>query len=324
MRRREVIKLLAGAAAWPLASHAQESRPRIGALSINSAQGDAKVTASFVDGLRALGYVEGRTVDIDFRYADGDPSRLTPLAQELIALKPDVAFVNSISPALAMRDIAPTLPIVCAGLGNASFPILAASHARPGGSVTGVASDAENLYAKLLELALDLVPGASRIGFLANPGGGSIPLYKKQIEAGAQARGVTVLTLEARTAEEIDVAYAGFVREQVQAVIVPANGLFNTNDQQIAQLALAARLPTIVSQPRNVEAGGLASYGVDLSENFRRAAVYVDKILKGAKPGDLPIEFPTKLLLVLNLKTAKALGVSIPPTMIGRADEVVE
>jgi putative ABC transport system substrate-binding protein len=324
MRRREVIKLLGGAAAWPVAARAQQSRPRVSALSINSAQSEEKVMASFVSGLRALGYVEGKTVDIDFRYAEGDPTRLTSFAQELIALKPNVAFVNSISPTLAVKAIAPTLPIVCAALGNSSFPILAASYARPGGSVTGVASDVESLYAKIFELAIDILPGASRIGFLANPGGGSIPLYKKQVETAAQTRGVTVLTLEARTADEIDLAYAGFAREQVQAVIVPANGLFNSNDQQIAKLALTAHLPTIFSQPRNVEAGGLASYGVDLSDNFRRAAVYVDKILRGAKPGDLPIEFSTKLLLVINLKTAKALGISIPATMIGRADEVIE
>src|SRR4051794_19555872 len=268
MRRREFITLLGGAAAWPIASHAQQKLPRIGTLSISSAQSEGKVMVSFVDGLRALGYVEGRTVDIDFRYADGDPTRLTSLAQELIALKPDVAFVNSISPALAVKGLAPNLPIICAGLGNASFPVLAANHARPGGSVTGVASDVENLYEKLVELALDILPRASRIGFLANPGGGSIPLYQHQVETAALRRQVSVVSQEVRTPEDIGRAFAGFAKAQVEAVVVPANGLFNSNDHQIAQLALAARLPTIFSQPRNVEAGGLASYGVDLSENF--------------------------------------------------------
>jgi putative tryptophan/tyrosine transport system substrate-binding protein len=325
MRRREFLTVLGGAAvAWPLAAHAQQPRPRIAVLSINSAQAEAKLIAAFVDGLRSLGYVEGRTVDIDIRYADGDAPRLTPLAQALLALKPDVALGTSASPIIAVKAVAPNLPIVCPSLTESVMPSLVASYARPGGSVTGIASSVEDLYAKLLELALDMVPAVTRIGFLANPEGGSMALFAQRIEAAARARGVAFLAQEARTPDDLAAAYDGFVKQQTQAVIVPANGLFTTYTSRIVQLALAARMPTVSSYQRDVEAGGLASYGVDQRESFRRAAIYVDKILKGAKPGDLPVEFPTKLLLVINLKTAKALGLTIPATMLGRADEVIE
>jgi putative ABC transport system substrate-binding protein len=324
LKRREFITFLGGAAvAWPLAARAQR-RPRIAVLSINSEPSESKALAAFVDGLRALGYVEDRTVDIDARYAAGEPERLTPLAQELVALKPDVALVNSISPAIAIKGVATALPIVCAALADSAMPSLAASFARPGGSVTGIASSVEDLYAKLLELALDTSLGSARIGFLANPVGGSMPLYAQQVEAAARARGVTLLTQAARTPGDLALAFDGFAKQQAQVVIIPANGMFQSQNRRIAQLALAAHLPVIFPDRRNIEAGGLASYGVDVRENFRRAAVYVDKILKGAKPGDLPIEFPTKLELVINLKTAKALGLTIPTTMLGRADEVIE
>jgi putative ABC transport system substrate-binding protein len=175
MRRREFITLLGGAVAYPLSAHAQR-RPRIGVLSINSAQAEVDNLMAFAQGMRALEYVEGTTIDIDYRYAEGDPTRLMRLADELIPFRPDVALVNSISPAIAIKSVAPTLPIVCAALGDSAIPLLAASHARPGGNVTGIASNVENLYAKFVELALDIIPGASRIGFLANPAGGSMAL----------------------------------------------------------------------------------------------------------------------------------------------------
>ena len=323
MKRREFIILLGGAIAYPLSAGAQ-GRPRIGVLSINSARAEGDNIAAFVQGLHMMGYAEGVNIDIDYRYAEGDSARLTRLAEELIARKLDVGLVNSISPAVAMKGVAPGLPIVCAALGDSAIPLLAASHARPAGNVTGIASNVENLYAKFVELALDIVPGALRIGFLANPAGGSMALYKQQVDIAARARGVMMLTQEVRTADDLAPAYAWFSKEHAQAIIIPANGLFTTNNAHIAQLGLTARLPTIFPERRDIEAGGLASYGVDLRENFRRAATYVDKILKGAKPGDLPIEFPTKLVLIINLKSAKTLGVSVPATMIGRADEVIE
>ena len=279
---------------------------------------------AFVDGLRALGHLIGQNVDIDYRYADGDTTRLKPLAQELIALKPDVALANSPSPAIAVKNVAPILPIVCPQISDFLVPGLAASYARPGGSVTGIASYVEGVAGKLLELALEAVPGSVRIGFLANPAGASMALWVQQVQDTARARGVVVLIEEARTPDDLPSAFDGFVKQQAQAVIVPANGLFNAQGTRIVQLALVARLPTIMASPQDVEAGGLASYGVDVRENMHRAAVYVDKILKGAKPGDLPIEFPTKIVLAINLKTAKALGLTVPPTLLSRADEVIE
>jgi putative ABC transport system substrate-binding protein len=326
--RRTFLTALGGAAAAallrPRVARAQRRRPRIAVLSLNTAQDEGKIITSFVEAMRALGYVAGETADIDYRYAEGDTTRLKAQALELLALKPDVALVTSLSPARAFKDVAPDLPMVCPGLSDATFPSLAASYARPGGSLTGIASSVENMYEKLLELALDTVPGLARIGFLANPAGAAMTLYTQQIEAAARARNVALLTQQARTPDDLTPAFDGFVKLDAQAVIVPANALFITQGTRIAQLALAARLPSIFPDFREVQAGGLASYGVDVRENFRRAAVYVDKILKGAKPGDLPIEFPTKLSLIVNIKTAKALGLAIPAALLNRADEVIE
>jgi len=325
LRRRQVLTLLGGvAAAWPLAAPAAGPRPRIAVLSINSEQDERKNIAAFVDGLRALGYVTSQNVDVDYRYAEGDTTRLKPLAQELIAFKPDVAFANSPSPAVAVQSVAPRLPIVCPQISDFLVPSLVVNYARPGGSVTGMASTVEGVATKLLELALDAVPGSTRIGFLANPAGASMALWVQQVETAARARGVTLLIQEARTPDDLAPAFDGLAKQRSQAVIVPANGLFQTERTRIVQLALTARLPTIMAYPQDVEAGGLASYGVDARENYRRAAAYVDKILKGAKPGDLPIEFPTKLILAINLKTARALGLEVPLQLQQLADEVIE
>jgi len=263
-------------------------------------------------------------MEIDYRHAEGDTTRLKPLAQELIALKPDVALANSPSPAIAIKSVAPNLPIVCPQISDFLVPSLVANYARPGGSVTGLAFTVEGVATKLLELALDAVPGSTRIGFLANPAGASMALWVQQVETAARARGVTLLIQEARRPDDLAPAFDGLAKQRCQAVIVPANGLFQTERTRILQLALAARLPTIMANPQDVEVGGFASYGVDARENYRRAAAYVDKIIKGAKPGDLPIEFPTKLMLAINLKTARALGLEVPLHLQQLADEVIE
>jgi putative ABC transport system substrate-binding protein len=235
-----------------------------------------------------------------------------------------MALANSPSPAVAVQSVAPRLPIVCPQISDFLVPSLVVNYARPGGSVTGMASTVEGVATKLLELALDVVPGSTRIGFLANPAGASMALWVQQVETAARARGVTLLIQEARTPDDLAPAFDGLAKQRSQAVIVPANGLFQTERTRIVQLALGARLPTIMAYPQDVEAGGLASYGVDARENYRRAAAYVDKILKGAKPGDLPIEFPTKLMLAINLKTARALGLEVPLHLQQLADEVIE
>ena len=317
MIRRQFITLLgAAAAAWPLAG-AADARPRIAFLALRES-----VHLAFVDGLRRLGYAQGRNLDIDYRY--GDVEKLKALAQELIALRPDILVADSPSAAIAFKSVAPTLPIVCLALTDAAIPDLFASHARPGGNVTGMAQSVEGITGKLVEVALEIIPGARRIGFLSNPRGASMPLFAESVDVAARARGIAVLTEEVATGGELASAFDRFGKQGAQAVIVPVNGLFFSQGMQIAQLALAARLPTVGAERRYIEAGLLASYGIDQRESYRRGASYVDRILKGAKPGDLPIEFPTRIELTINLKTAKALGLALPPSLITRADEVIE
>ena len=262
MKRRAFITLLGGAAAaWPLAARAAGPRPRIAVLSVNSVQDERKNIAAFVDGLSALGYVASQNIEIDYRYAEGDTTRLKPLAQELIALKPDVALANSPSPAIAIKGVAPNLPIVCPQISHFLVPSLVANYARPGGSVTGLAFTVEGVATKLLELALDAVPGSTRIGFLANPEGASMALWVQQVETAARVRGVTLLIQEARTPNDLTPAFDGLAKQRSQAVIVPANGLFQIERTRIVQLALTARLPTIMAYPQDVEAEGLQATG---------------------------------------------------------------
>src|SRR4051812_2574588 len=327
MKRREFITLFGGAAAtWPLVARAQQSRPvkRIGVLDINSAEYEAASLAAFREGLHQLGYVEGQTVEIDYRYSNGDTEALTKLAEELIQLNPDVVLAAATSPAMAVKRIAPALPIVCPTFGEPFIPALATSFAHPGGSVTGIASNVEGVVGKLTELTIDAVPGIASIGFLANPAGASMGQNERQIKSTAEARGIVVRIEQVRNPADIDVALRRLNEEKVQAIIVPGNGLLNSQHKRIVELALAFRLPLIFGERAGVIAGGLASYGVNQLENWRRAAIYIDKILKGAKPGDLPIEFPIKIELVINLKIAKALGLTVPPTLLARADEVIE
>ncbi len=325
MRRRKFIKAIAATTiAWPPAARAASGRPRLGFLDISSAESEAASTAALRDGLQRLGYAEGKTIDIDYRFADGNTGGLGALVQQLLQLKPDVVLASATSPARAVKRAAPAMPIVCPSFGEAFIPELAASFAHPGGSVTGIASVVEGLFGKQTELIVDALPGTTRIGFLANPAGASTPENERQVRAAAHARGIEVDIEEVSKAEDFDGAFQRFKDHNVQAVIVPNNGLLNSSRKRIVALATASRLPLIHSKRDNVAVGGLASYGVNFAENFRRSAIYIDKILKGAAPGDLPIEFPTKLLLVINLKTAKALGITVPPSLLDRADEVIE
>jgi putative ABC transport system substrate-binding protein len=324
IRRREfIVTLGTAAAAWPMVARTAAKRPRIAVLTLLSRRDEGGRIADFVTGLRELGYIEGRNLDMDYRYADGDTERLSALTRELIALAPDVIYAGEPSAARAVKAAAPDLPIVCPVLSD-RLPDLFASYARPGGSVTGIASIVEDLNGKQVELALEVVPGMMRIGVLVNPTGANRDFVMQQTEAAARARGVTTLVEQARRPEDLRSAFEQFAKAEVQAVIIAPNGMFINQRRSIVELALAARLPTIFQDQRNVEAGGLASYGVDEHEYSRRAALFVDKILKGARPGDLPIEFPTKLLLAVNLKTARALGITISATMLARADEVIE
>jgi putative tryptophan/tyrosine transport system substrate-binding protein len=323
--RRKFITALSGIAiAWPMAARATGGRPRIGVLDIDTAEYDAHNLTAFRDGLQRLGYVESRTVDIDYRYSDGDADRLPVLAQELVELKPDVVLADAVSPTRAVNRIAPGLPIVCPAFSDSFVPSLAASLAHPGGSVTGIASDVEGLFGKLTELTVDTIPGTTKIGFLANPAGASMARFEQQVQSAAHARGVEVQIEQVVKLDEFEGAFLRLSEGKVQAIIVPGNGLLHSGQKRIVELSLHAHLPLIFADRYGVDAGGLASYGVDSSENYSRCAIYIDKILKGAAAGDLPIEFPTKLELVINLKTAKALGLTVPPALLSRADDVIE
>jgi putative ABC transport system substrate-binding protein len=232
-------------------------------------------------------------------------------------------FAGEPSAARAVKALAPNLPIVCPVLTD-RLPDLFESYARPGGSVTGVASLVEDLNAKLVELAQDVVPGLLRIGLLVNPAGANRAMVENQVETAARARGMTTLVAEASRPDDLAPAVGRIAKAGAQVVIVQPNGMFINQRNTILRQALAARLPTIFDDRRAIEAGGFISYGVNQQEGSHRAAAFVDKILKGAKPGDLPIEFSTKIKMVINLKTAKALGLDLPATVLARADEVIE
>jgi putative ABC transport system substrate-binding protein len=240
-----------------------------------------------------------------------------------MALAPDVIFAGEPSAARAAKALAPNLPIVCPVLGD-HLPDLFASYARPGGSVTGVAAEVEGVNAKLVELAHDALPGLMRVGLLVNPAGANRAMVEGQVDAAARARGMTTLIEEASQPDALASAVDRIAKAGAQVVIVQANGMFINQRNTILRQALAARLPTVFDDRRDVEAGGFLSYGVNQTEGSRHAATFVDRILKGAKPGDLPIEFSTKIQLVINLKTARALGLDVPPTLLARADEVIE
>jgi len=325
MRRRNFILLLGSVgASWPLAARAQRGRARLGLLSISSPEYDMPNLTAFREGLQRLGYIEGRTIDIDYRSSSGDPAKLTELAQELVGLKPQVMLANAVTATRILNRLAPDLPIVCPAFSDSFVPSLATSFARPGGRVTGVASDVESLIGKLAELVFDVMPDATRIGFLSNPAGGSMGRFEQQIKTAANSRGVKLYIAQAEKVEQISVALRQLADDKVQAVIVPTNGLLNASQKLIVEAAAGLRLPLVFGTREGAMAGGLASYGVNTKENYHRAAAYVDKILKGAAPGELPIEFPTKIELVINLKTAKLLGVKMPAILIDRADELIE
>jgi putative tryptophan/tyrosine transport system substrate-binding protein len=325
LSRRKFIVALGGAASWPLAARAQQlgRLHKVAVLTLRAAEELTPYLAAFRGQLEHFGYVEGQSVRIDYRYADGDVKRLKRLAQELISFTPDVAFATDPHSVRAIKSIDPSLPIVCGSLSDAQIPELAASYARPGGSVTGIALTVEGLMGKLVELTLEIVPKVDRIGFLSNPDGASMELFVERINAAARALGVSVLIEKAKAPDDVAPALDRLTR-RIQALIVPPNAWYLINRTRIAQLALAAHLPLIVSEREYVEVGGLASYGADAKENYRAAGAYVGRILNGSKPGDMPIEFSTKVELVINLKTAKMLGLAVSPPLLARADEVIE
>jgi putative tryptophan/tyrosine transport system substrate-binding protein len=325
MRRREFIALLGGAAAWPLAARAQQParRPLIVYLAGVSSVSMLRSTTrrGFLNGLRDHGLVDGQNLDIAYRFADGKFDRLTALAEEAVSLKPNIILAPAQAGALAARGATTLIPIVCPLLDGPERQGLAASIARPGGNVTGILRYVDGLAGKHLDLIKELVPTMTKLGALVGPESAG---QRRDLESAARATGVEVTAVEIHALDELEPAITTLAKAQVHALMIPADSLFFGAHPQISAQALNLRLPTIWTMREMIMEGGLVSYGVDESESFRRAGYYVDKILKGASPAELPIELPTKFELVVNLKTAKTLGLTIPETFLLRADEVIE
>jgi putative tryptophan/tyrosine transport system substrate-binding protein len=325
VRRREFITVLGGAVVFgPLSAWAQQSLPLIAVLEGASAASTTARYDAFRAELRQLGYVEGRSCSFEYRYADGFLDRLPALAAELVRLNPSVIVSAPMPANLAVRTATSTIPIV---MSNGADPVafgLVQSLSHPGGNVTGLTNFAEELASKQVDLIRELLPRIMRVGTLVNV---ENPLHVPQwreTQAAAEQAALALVRFDYRVPDDLERAFEQFAQEKVQALLVPPDVTFLSHRARIAELAANARLPTISFNRVFVEAGGLLSYGPDLVENYRRAAVFVDKILKGAKPADLPVERPTKIELVISLRTAKALGLTVPPSLIARADEVIE
>ena len=323
--RRGFIGTLAAGLTVPLAGEAQApvKVPRIGFLSLLSLTADPRLEA-FLQGLRELGYVDGQTVAIEFRFAEGKPERLPALAAELARLKVDVIVTTAPASTEAAKRATSTIPIVFAVSGDPVAVGLVASVARPGGNITGLASIAPEVVGKQLELLKEVAPKISRVAILQNPSNPGHPVVLRQAETAARVLGVQLHTAQARTPPEIDAAFAAMRGQHVDGVLVVRDALVLAQRRQIAALAAKSRLPAVYGFRENAEAGGLMAYGANVPLMYRRAATYVDKILKGAKPADLPVEQPTKFELIINLKTARALGLTIPKSLLQRADEVIQ
>ena len=325
MRRRDFIKVIAGStAAWPLAAHAQQPGkvPRIGYLSSSSAS--AREEALW-QGLRELGYVEGKNIVIEYRFAKGKFDQLPDLAAELVRLEVDVIVAAATQASLAAKGVTRTIPIVMSIVSDPVGSGLIASLARPGANITGTASMTAEVVGKSLELLKETVPKLSRVAVLWNPDNAIFQaqmLRETQVAAGAL--GVQLRTFGARGADEFDRAFAAMTRARAGALLVLADTILILHRAPIVDFAAKSRLPAMYGTRDYAAAGGLMSYGPNYADILRRTATYVDKILKGAKPADLPVEQPTKFEFVINLKTARTLGLNIPLPLLGRADEVIE
>jgi putative ABC transport system substrate-binding protein len=323
-----VLALVLGALGAPLAADAQESKAgttaRIGRLSPLSAEADAPNLEAFRKGLRDLGWVEGRSFILETRFADGKPDQLPGLAAELVRQRVDLILTGSSPGALAARKATGTIPIVMVTTGDPVGDGLVSSLARPGGNVTGVTALGQVLNTKRLELIKEAVPGVTRVAVLIDPASIYTAPFLKEREGAARALELELRTLEARDPDQFEKAFAAMAQERVGALMVQTTAMFITNRKRIVELAAKSRVPAVYGEREFVDAGGLMFDGAGLADMYRDAAVYADKILKGAKPADLPVEQPTKLELIINLKAAKALGVRIPPSVLVRADQVVE
>jgi putative ABC transport system substrate-binding protein len=327
MQRREFITLLGGAAAtWPLAARAQQSAmPVIGFLSSRSPGESAGVVAAFRQGLRETGFIEGQNLTIEFRWAEGRYDRLSTLAAELVGLRVAALFAAGGDPsAIAAKATTSAIPIVFSAVNDPVRLGLVASLNRPGGNVTGMSMFAADLGAKSVELLKELLPAVTVIAYLVNPSNPSAEFYSKEAVTAASSLGVQVHVLNASTERDLDEAYAALVKLGVGGLVVVGEPFLDSQRDKIVALSARYSVATIYTFREYVMAGGLMSYGASLTEAYRRAGTYLGRVLKGEKPADLPVQQPTKLELVINLKTARALGLTVPPTLLARADEVIE
>jgi putative tryptophan/tyrosine transport system substrate-binding protein len=326
MRRREFLLVAGGAAtSWPLLARAQQPAklPTIGYLGPDTPSIDTYRLPPFVQRLRELGWIEGRTIKIEYQWAQGSRELADKIAAEFVRRKVDIIVTSATPPTTAAKQATSVIPIVFAAVGDPVATGLVVSLARPGGNATGLSLQQTDAACKRLELLREAIPGIRRLAILANSGNLSVLLDMREAQAMAQTAGFEAVSSEIRDPEDIAPAINAF-RSRVEALYVSNDPLVATNRVRISAAAVEVRLPTMFGVREYVEVGGLMSFGPSFPDLYRRTADYVDKILRGAKPSDLPVEQPTKFELVINLKTAKALGIIVPPTLLTRADEVIE
>jgi len=325
-RRRLLVAIGAGALGAPFASLAQQPAKvrRVGLLSSYLPTDTVAWHEAFRQGLRDLGWVEGKNISIEIRYSEGCSDRLPALAAELVGLKVDIIVASANTDARAAKRATETIPIVMASAGDPVAGGFVATLARPGGNVTGLSQIAPEMAGKRLELLKEIIPKLSRVAVLWNPQGTTSPLSWKETQLPARQLGIQLHSLEVRSLGDFDKAFAGAAAARAGALVVLPDPLFVTNLKRIADFAVKNHLSSIFHLGEFADAGGLMTYGPNRSDSFRRAATYVDKILKGAKPGDLPVEQPTKFELVINMKTAKSLGIKIPNSILVRAERVIQ
>jgi ABC-type uncharacterized transport system substrate-binding protein len=326
MDRRVFITAVAGGL-LAVARHAAEAQPagkvyRIGMLERTSTATNAANLGAFRQGLRELGYVEGKNLVIEYRSADGRDERFAALAAELVGLNVDLILTRGTPAALAAKGATATIPVVITGLADPVGQGVVASLARPGGNITGVSAIVTELYAKRVELLRELLPRASRIAAILNMSNPSLPAAWKEIEAAARSIGIQAQLLDVRKPEDLGAAFDGAVRQRIDALVVGLDTLTQANQRLIVDLAAKHRLPAVYASMEF--SGGLLVYGVNYPDHYRRAATFADRIFKGTPPGDLPVERPTKFELVVNLKTARALGLTVPPPLLQRVDLAIE
>jgi putative ABC transport system substrate-binding protein len=326
--KRKFLGILGGAAvSWwvgPWAQVSAKERVLIGWLSGSASKVAGLFADDFVEGMLELGYIQGRDFEMVSRYAEGIQDRLKTLAEEIVGLKPNVIVAAAVNAAVPAHTASSTIPIVCPALADAVHLGLIAGEARPGGNVTGIEPYVAGLPAKQMEFAREIAPSATRIGLLTNLHDPKAPPQRQELVSAAKDLGLTIAEADVNGPDEIESAARALTSARVDVVIVLQTGLLLSVGPQIAEFAQANRLPTIYGYREHVLDGGLLSYGVDLRWCYRRAAYFVDRILRGTPPGELPVEFPTKMMLSINLRTAKALDITIPPKLLGLADEVFE